>query len=405
MLAQLSHKIRLYPNKEAEIYLKKSCGVARFAYNWGLSRWNELYKQGVKSISEGNLRKEFNSIKREQFPWTQEVSKWAPAKAIMNLGDSFKSFFEKKTKHPKFKKKGKSRDSFYIGNNAFWISGKYLKLSKLEKPIRMAQTLRLSGKILSCVISRDKIGDWYASFSIELSEEFIYPYCCKNQAVVGVDIGLKTLAACSDGTKFENQRAFKKAERNIRKRNKSLNRKKPGSNNWNKTRVHLAKSYRKSVRVRKEAWHQITSWLVKNFRFNGAETLSLKGLVKNKKLAKALHDAALYEFRRQLSYKAPLSGSHLVLADQFFPSSKLCSNCGFKLDELDLLIREWNCPECQFHHDRDFNASKNLENVAAGYAETLNACGANVRPIPVRNRRFAKKQECSKEMNQSKDEI
>jgi putative transposase len=394
MLSQLAHKIRLYPNKEAEIYLKKSCGVARFSYNWALGKWNELHKNGEKPYI-GSLAKEFNSIKRDQFPWSQEVSKCVPARAMIDLGDAFQKFFKKEVRHPKFKKKGKSHDSFYLGDRYFKVSGKYLKLPKFEKPIKMAQTLRFEGRILFCVISRDKVGDWYASFNVELSEDFIYSHSCENQAVVGVDIGLKTLAVCSDGTKFENLRAFKKAEKKIRKRNKSLHRKVFGSNNRNKARIILAKAYRKASRVRIEAWRQVTSWLVKNFRFIGAEHLNIAGMVKNKRLAKALHDAALYEFRRQLAYKTKLSGSHLVLADQFFPSSKLCSNCGFKLDRLTLLIREWDCPSCHSHHDRDFNASKNLENVAAGYAETLNACGADVRPEPVRRRRFAKKQECS----------
>jgi putative transposase len=194
-LTQLAHKIRLYPNKEAEIYLKKSCGTSRFAYNWALSRWNELYKQGNKP-KEGDLRKEFNSIKKEQFPWSQEVSKWVPAKAIIDLGDAFKSFFKKEARHPKFKKKGKSKDSFYIGNNAFRISGKYLKLSKFEKSVKMAQEIRFKGKFLFCVISRDKVGDWYASFNVELSEDFIYSHSCENQAVITLFIITRYRSDC-----------------------------------------------------------------------------------------------------------------------------------------------------------------------------------------------------------------
>lgn len=395
-MTQLGHKIRMYPDSSAQVYLAKSCGTSRFAWNWALARWKELYNKGDKP-SALSINREFNACKGSEFPWTAEVSKYAPQQAILDLSDSFSRFFKKQAKYPRFKKKWRSKDSFYLGNDVLKISGKYLKLPKLEKPIKMAETIRFPGRPLSCTISRDAAGDWYASFNIELSEDYVYPHKCENQVIVGVDIGLKTLATCSDGSKFDNPRALRAAERRIRRRSQSLARKQKGSKNRAKAKISLAKAHRKVTRIRQGAWHNVTSWLVKNFRFIGIEDLNVRGMTKNHCLAKSISDAALGEFRRQVTYKSKLAGSNVVTADRFYPSSKLCSCCGFKLDELDLSVRKWTCPQCGVVHDRDENASQNLRLVAAGYAETLNACGESVSPKQSQlasSRRSSVKQEC-----------
>ena len=395
-MVSLAHKIRIYPNLESEVYLNKSCGTARFAYNWALARWKELYTSGNKP-SALSLNREFNARKGSEFPWTSEVSKYAPQRSILTLGEAFSKFFKKESRYPRFKKKGVSKSSFYLGNDAVQVTGRYLKLPKLSKPIKMAEVIRFPGRVLSCTISRDAAGDWYVSFNIELSDSYVYSHKCESQAIVGVDVGIKTLATCSDGTRFDNPRALRAAERQIRRRSKDLSRKCKGSKNRAKAKILLAKAHRKVTRIRQGAWHLATSWLVKNFRFIGIEDLNIKGMVKNHKLAKSLADAALGEFRRQVTYKSKLAGSNLAVADRFYPSSKLCYCCGHKLDELDLSVREWTCPECKTFHDRDGNASQNLELVAARYAETLNACGEDVRPKPVRKSRWGRpsmKQEC-----------
>jgi putative transposase len=368
-----------------------------------LDRWRDLYLKGKKP-SALSLNKEFNARKNLEFPWTSEVSKYSPQQAILDLGDAFNKFFKKQAKYPRFKKKGESVNSFYVGGDHIKVTGRYLKLPKLEKPIKMAEEIRFPGRLLSCTISMDAAGDWYASFNIELSEDYVYPHKCENQAIVGVDIGLKTLATCSDGSKFDNPRALRAAERRIRRRSQSLARKKTGSNNrakakilLAKAKILLAKAHRKVTRIRQGAWHNVTSWLVKNFRFIGIEDLNVRGMVKNHCLAASVSDAALGEFKRQVTYKSKLAGSNVITADKFYPSSKLCSYCGFKLDELDLSVREWTCPQCGVVHDRDGNDSENLELVAAGYAETLNACGEEVSPNSVQKSRWRRpsvKQEC-----------
>jgi putative transposase len=378
-------------------YLAKSAGTSRFAYNWALARWKEKYLAGEKTSAYG-LDKEFNARKGSDFPWTSEVSKWVTQKAIQDLGDSFKRFFKKLSRYPRFKKKGSSHDSFYINSNHLRISGKYLKLPKLQGHIKMAQTLRFKdGEVKFAVISRDSCGDWYASFSFEISEgSYVYPHKCENQAVVGVDLGIKTLATCSDGTKFENPKPLARAQRKLRRSQRRLARKVRGSKNRAKAKLLVARVHRRVTRVRLDSIHNLTSWLVKTFRFIGIEDLNVQGMIKNHKLARALADASFGEIRRQTEYKSKLSESHVVVADRFYPSSKRCSDCGETLERLDLSVREWSCPSCGVIHDRDENASTNLRLVAERYSETINACGEAVRPVQRRKagqRRASLKQE------------
>jgi len=379
-MPQLAHRIKLCPNQEAERYLRKASGTARFAYNWALKTWKDKYSQSEKGMSGYSLVKEFNSIKDDQFPWVREVSKWAPQKAIQNLGDAFKRFFKKESKYPQFKKKGKSKDSFYVGENDFKVTGKYLKLPLLKKPIKMIQSLRFKGEVKSVVISRS-VDKWFASFSIQIPDEtFVYAHACDSQDAVGVDVGIKTLATLSTGEKIENPKPLRKAERKIRILSKSLSKKQKGSSNRAKACLRLAKAHRKVAQIRSNVWHRITSKLVRTFRFIGIEDLNVRGILKNHKLAKSIQDAAFYEFHRQVEYKSKLSGSNIALAGRFFPSSKTCSCCGYIYKELVLGESEWVCPSCGAVHDRDANASINLRNVALRYRETLNACGEDVRP-------------------------
>ena len=247
----------------------------------------------------------------------------------------------------------------------------------------MAQPLRFKeGEVKFVVISRDSAGDWYASFSVEILEgTYVYPHKCESQAVVGVDLGIKTLATCSEGTKFKNPKPLARAQRKLRRSQRSLARKTKGSQNRVKAKLLVAKIHRKVTRIRLDSIHNLTSWLVRTFRFIGIEDLNVRGMVKNHKLARALADASFGEIRRQIEYKSKLSGSHVVVADRFYPSSKRCSDCGNILERLDLSTREWSCPSCEVIHDRDKNASINLRLVAERYSETKNACGEPVRPV------------------------
>ncbi len=379
-MVQLAHKIRIYPSQEAEVYLRRSCGIARFAWNWALGQWRTKYALGERGMSGFSLVKEFNSVKKTEFPWTSEVSKWAPQKAIQNVGEAFSRFFKKTSKYPRFKKKGRSRDSFYLDAAVVKLSGKYLHLPKLPRPIKMAQAIRFDGDLRSVVISRDSCGDWFASFSILLPDSYVYPHQCESQATVGVDVGISTLVALSTGEKIDNPRSLRSKERKLRRLSRSLSRKQRGSRNREKARIRLAGVHRKVTRIRRDATHRVTSRLVKSFRFIGIEDLNVRGMLRNHRIARSLQDAAFREFRRQVEYKAPLAGSNVAVAARFYPSSKLCHCCGHKLSELSLNIRVWECPACGAVQDRDVNAAKNLDSVARRYRETKNACGEGVSP-------------------------
>jgi len=379
----LSHKIRLYPNNKAITYFKKACGIKRFTYNWALDESRRLYEGGIKT-NKFDLRKRFTSIIDQEYSWIREVTKWAYEKAIYDLWDSWINWWKGITSSPpKYKKKGKCKESFYLGNNYFTVVNKKIRVSRLGW-VRMAQEVRFPGKYKSVTISQSN-NKWYASVAVELPGSYSYPHACDNQEVCGIDLGIRDLVVLNNGEKLPAPRELRRRERKLRKLQKSLSRKKRGSNSYKKAKTRLSELYRKIKDTRKDYTHKITSELVKKFRFIGIENLSIKGMIKNRSLAKSLQDAALREIRRQLEYKSQLSGSHTIIADRWFPSTKLCSDCNYKMNKIPLNVRSWTCPACGACHDRDINAAKNLASVALGYRDTLNAGGETVRPYILRN--------------------
>jgi putative transposase len=371
------HKIKLKPNGCAVRYFNRACGIRRFAFNWAYQENQKEYRETKKSLSGYDLVKRFNSCKAVQFPWTAFVTKWAPQKAIQDFGEALKRFFKKKSLFPKLKKKGKCRDSFYLGIGAFKITGKRLHVPKLGK-VKMTQELRFAGVPKSVTISKTA-NEWFAAVSVEVSDSVPYAHECKTQAVIGVDLGLRTFAMLSDGSKREAPKALSLFDRRLKHCQQSLHRKVKGSRNRFKARMCLAKVYSKVANVRADFIHKLTSNLVSSYRFIGIEDLAVKNMVKNRSYSKSLSNAAFGEFRRQLEYKARYAGAVVVVADRFFPSSKTCSDCGFVFKELKK-EEHWTCMQCGALHDRDINAAKNLEQVARRYWETQNACGEDVRP-------------------------
>lgn len=369
----ISHKIKIQPTKKQETYFIKACGVHRFAYNWALNKIEENYKKGIKSTGY-DLSKELNAIKKEQYPWMLEVSKWCCQQPTHDLYQAYKNWWKnsKHFKKPIFKKKGKCKDSFYLGQNHFNIKNKKLRVAKLGW-VRTTKPLRFQGKLLSVTISRtaDK---WFASVNVE-TDFNNYPHACENQDVIGIDLGIKSLLTLSDGNKIEPIKALTINEKKLKKFHKELNRKKKGSKNKKKTALKLSKLYYKITNIRKNYLHLISSYLVKNYRYIGIEDLNVSGMVKNHKLAKSILDCSWYELKRQLQYKSSLSGSILIEMNRWFASSKICSKCGYKNEELKLSDRTWVCQKCRIKLDRDLNAAINIKKVAEGYSETLNACG------------------------------
>lgn len=377
----IAHKITLDLNNKQATYCQQSAGTARFAYNWALASWNEQYQTWTRDNSQPKpsdaaLRRQLNAIKREQFPWMLKVTKNAPQMAIIQLGKAFKNFFAGRAKYPVFKKKGRCRDSFELTNDQFSVDGTRLRIPHLGW-VRMRESLRFTGKILSATISRTA-SKWFVSISVETDENSHLPKA-ENQGVVGVDLGIKTLATLSASGKFEEvpgSKPLKLYLQKLKRLSRELSRKVKGSANRTKAKIQLAQLHAKISNIRQNDLHQLTTSITRRFHTIGIENLNVKGMIKNHKLSRAISDMGFFEFRRQLDYKAKMRGGMVVVADRWFPSSKLCSmpNCGFKLETLPLSVREWTCPRCKTVHQRDQNAATNLANYAVSY--TVSACGA-----------------------------
>jgi len=378
-----AHKIRIYPNKEQEVYLKKSCGVSRFTYNWGLAKWKELHEAGEKT-SWMELNKLFNSVKENEFIFVTEVSSDVPTSALSDLGTAFKNFFRelKKSKvcYPKFKKKGQ-RDSFYIKNASGKIIGKELYLPKIKTAFKCAEELRFTGKIMSYTISRD-VDRWYVSVAVDTDEKIER---LLDAGTTGIDLGVKTLATFSDGTVFETKRFYKLAEKRLARAQRRLAKKVKGSNNRAKTKLKLAKIHRKVRLARKDYLHQVSHFATTRYTTVVLEDLNVSGMVKNRRLAKAVSNMGFYTFRTMVENKAKMTDTKVVFADRFYPSSKLCSNCGHKKDILKLSERVYKCESCGFEKDRDLNAAINLEK--------LGTCCPDVKPAETDSLELSMKQE------------
>lgn len=366
----LAHKIELKPNNKQATYFSKACGVARKAYNWGLDAWQKEYAAGGKP-SETALRRKLNSIKREQFPWMLEVTKNAPQMAIIQLGQAFKNFFAKRASYPTFRKKWID-DRFSLTNDQFKVDASRIRIPNLGW-VRMRESLRFIGKIQSATISRvsDK---WFVSITVE-TQKLLEKTANENQVAVGVDLGVLHFAKLSNGEIVAGPKPHKTLLNRLKRLSKSLSRKQKGSNNRIKAKIKLSRLHARISNIRRDSIHKLTTNLTQNFTHIGIEDLNVKGMMRNRRLSRSIADMGFHEFRRQLEYKARLHGSTIVIADRWFASSKICSCCGYKIERLELSIREWTCIQCATHHDRDFNAAKNLEKMAV--SSTASACGAS----------------------------
>ena len=370
----VAHKIALDPTNKQRTLLAKSAGTARFAYNWALEEWKRQYKEGGKP-NEGELRKQLNSIKQSEFPWMLEVTKNAPQQAIKNLGNAFDRFFKGLGNYPNFKKKGMD-DSFRADNgpqkkgaDAVRVKGKKIQLPVIG-PVRMCEDLRFTGQIKSVTVSLHA-GRWFASISVELDSAPKLP--SKNQGPVGVDLGIKSLAALSTGETVDSPKPYRRMLKLLKRRQRRLSKKKKGSKNRRKAVLKIQKLHAKIGNIRKETLHQLSHSISRDHNLIGIEDLNVKGMMANEKLSRAIADMGFGELKRQLTYKSEQRGGTLYVADRWFPSSKLCSECGWKNEDLKLSDRSWECGECKAQHDRDLNAAINLRNLAV--SSTVTACG------------------------------
>jgi len=377
-------KTELDPNDVQRTSMLKHAGTARFAYNWGLERSIQARKDGEKRPTSIDLHKQWNEWKRENAPWWTEVSKCAPQEALRNLDQAYKHFFRRckqKTKRkgfPRFKSKNRGIGSFRL-TGSIRVSETHVTLPRIGT-VRLKEREYLPTDVdISSVTVSERAGRWFVSLKAEVENQDLRQKD-EDHPVVGVDLGVKTLATVSDGTTFENPKALQSKLRKLQRLQRSLSRKDRGSNKRRKTRERVAKLHWQIANVRMNALHQVTTHLARTKRVVVIEDLNVSGMMRNGYLARAISDVGMYEFRRLLEYKGEWYDCDVVVADRYFSSSKTCSECGWINDGLKLSDRMWKCLECEVMHDRDFNASVNLENwgmFAASSAENANARGGN----------------------------
>ena len=370
-----SFKIRLLPTEEQEILMFKSIGCSRFTYNWALNRCNELYKQGIK-YNMSNIRKEFTQLKKQKnFKWLNEVSNTTMVESMRNLDKAFKTFFKTKIGYPKFKSKRKSKQSFYVRCDRLYFKNNDCNIEKIGK-VKYKTNYKIPQgrnviKFSNPYCSYDG-KYWYLGFGMEVEEN---QTTLNKDLSIGIDLGIKDLAICSNGMIFKNINKTKKVKR-INKKLKRLQRKvskkyelnKQG-NKYIKTKniIKLEKQikiiHRKLLNIRTNYTHQTTSTLIKEKPYRIVmEDLNVKGMMKNKHLSKAIAEQGFYEFKRQMEYKCNVNGIEFVQVDRFYPSSKMCSCCGNIKKDLKLKDRIYKCDNCGLEIDRDYNASLNLMN-------------------------------------------
>ena len=376
-----SIKVRLLLNNKQSTKLFQYAGCNRFAYNWAIAREHENYKQGNKFLSDNELRKEFTQLKKqENYKWLNKISNNVTKQAIKDACNSYKRFFKGQSKYPRFKSKKHSKPSFYQDNVAIKFTDTHVKVEgfatsgKRNKQklnwIKLCEKGRIptNCKYMNPRITYDGL-HWFVSVSIDVEDNTDIP---SNEGV-GIDLGLKDLAVCSDGNIYQNinkTNKVKKIEKRKRRLQRSISRKynmnKEGerykkTSNIIKREKELLKVIKRLTNIRHNYLHQITSEIVKRKpSFICIEDLNVSGMMKNKHLSEAIQQQSFYEFRRQIQYKSEWNNIPVIIADRFFPSSKLCSCCGEIKKDLKLSDRIYQC-DCGNIIDRDFQASLNLK--------------------------------------------
>ena len=350
-----AYKFRIYPNKEQEELIQKTFGCCRFVYNKFLSLKKELYETENKNLTYGQACKQLTELKNELI-WLKEVDSDALQKELKNLNQAYENFFKKRAKFPKFKSKKNNKKSYTATQNrTMEIGDDMIKLPKL-KWVKAKIHREVNGRILNATISQDADGKYYVSLCCEEDINTIN----KSENQVGIDLGISDLAILNNGIKFENPRFIKQSEKKLTKEQRRLSKMQRGSNNYNRQRIKVAKLHKHIANQRKNYLHNITSYLARNYTLICLEDLSSSNLMKNRHLSKAITDVSWFEFNRQLEYKIDWYGGKIVKIDKWYPSSQICSACGYKDGKKPLHIREWTCSNCGTHHDRDINASINI---------------------------------------------
>ena len=354
-------KIRIYPNTCQQEQLAKAMGCSRWWWNYGLNLTIQTYKETGKSISKTGLNSLLPQLKKEaqtEFLKTDVYSQ-SLQQVTENLSRAFQNFFEKRAKFPRFKSYYGKQVVSYPQNVKCLVNKSTIKLPKIGE-IKAVYHRELKGVVKTVTVSKNRSGQYFASIRLEVHKEIPVT---KDGVVTGIDLGIKEFAITYNGnqcSKYDNPRHTEKHARNLKRKQQQLARKQSISNRRKKARLLVAKVHNKIHNTRHDFLHKLSRKIVDTSDTVVVENLNVKGMVQNHKLAKAISDTGWGTFINFLAYKLEQEGKKLVEIDRFFPSSKTCSHCMHKLDELNLAVREWTCPHCETNHDRDENAAKNI---------------------------------------------
>jgi putative transposase len=383
MQVNCAYKYRIYPTKEQKTLLSKHFGCNRFVWNYFLNERKEYYLQNKENIEAKRIQGSLNYYdnaktltdlkKKKDSEWLKEVNSQSLQATLKHLDSAYKMFFRKTHQFPNFKNKD-SKQSFTIPQ-FFKLENNKIYIPKFKNGIKVKEHRKLEGKFVVASISKNCSNQYFVSVIVEKEVQNLE----KLQTAVGIDVGIKDFAVCSNGAIYENKTILRKKEKKLKFLQRQLSKAKKTSKNRQRKKIKVAKLHQYIKNSRVDYIHKISKEITDKNQIVVLEDLNIAGMLKNHKLAKSISDVSWHEFKRQLEYKASWKGRELVYIDRFFPSSKTCNCCGFINQDLTLSVRDWECPQCKVKLNRDFNASLNI--LRQGLLKINTAVGITVESV------------------------